>query len=438
MGSSADVSELPESPAGFSAAELAILAEIGNSKSLAYSYELYRAHLGELENCTIVFGSDTGSTPGYAVNRSFCAGTVVRTLFRSEKVFVLDREVVLDMQRGSATFALDYSISLDTSALSYLEPYLKNRSERLPKDFADVFAFIARDDVNVDPMPYLYENMENLYCQRKLDRIFEKLKAYEVLRTLDTGRLARHGEVCSRLSPAALDERTQRNLSRHLHESSDPAIMAALRLRHRFSYAMLLKMACIELAAPREELGRKLLRFLQFCDLDLATIGIRELVIAHSYFSRGQELRFFGRIQKGRNDLLENLRSMAWDILHVRHLEQALTFNLLEGARFFFSALLVTDKRLIEVIDLYPLRCCAYKKGGHTALPFFGGDMHQIFADDLATELQISESFFAPAACASRDLRRSEAKSKYADVVRALEAEIASVAGVQQQTIGPA
>ena len=75
---------------------------------------------------------------------------------------------------------------MDTQVLSYLEPFIaKNHLNKLPKDISDIFGFISKSNVNIDPIPYIYENSENIHDKEKQIKIFDKLKAYEVLRVFN-------------------------------------------------------------------------------------------------------------------------------------------------------------------------------------------------------------------------------------------------------------
>ena len=152
-----------------------LIARICNAESLAESYDLYKTYFHVLRKCKFVFSAENGGYPAFAVNKTFPAGGAIRSLFSADKVFVLDEAIAQQMESGFSTFPIDYSISLDTQALSYLEPYLRGSGSRLPADFAEVFSFIARLDVWVDPIPYLHENLANLDTPRGPDRIFEKL-----------------------------------------------------------------------------------------------------------------------------------------------------------------------------------------------------------------------------------------------------------------------
>lgn len=404
---------------------LEIVVRICNSDSTGEAYELYRCFSPLLKDYKFVFAADKGGAPGFAVNRTFSAGASVRSLFKTERILVLDADTVHEMEAGGSTYPIDYSISLDTMALSYLEPHIAGTStSRIPADFKEVFEFIARDDVYVDPIPYLSENRSNLGDPTAADKIFGKLKAYEVLRTLDTDWLKARGEARSTLTEHELSTRAQQHMSRMYMDLGNDAAMKGLAFRHRFMYACLLKMVSIQLKSPGASLGKKLAEFLEFNHSKLATMSGRETAIARAYFDRGQQLTFFGKVQKGRDDLLAQLSNMAWDMWHVRQLEEAMTFRLSKEARYFFPALLTFDKRLIEVIDLYPLKSCAFKAGDSEPLPFYDGNWFDLVATKQGDGKAVMEQYFSDEARASRDVRRDDAKTQLVDVVGQLENEL--------------
>ena len=335
---------------------LDMIARIGMANSIEESLALFKIAGSQLEHCKFIFASKRGGTPGFSVNRTFSAGGAIRSLFNTEKVFVLDQQTVKEMQKGSASYFSDYSISLDTQALSYLEPFLRGVKSRIPKDFEEVFGFIAREDVNVDPLPYTVENLHNLDSPEAADRIYDKLKAYQRLRTLDANWFRTKGEVRSKLSEAEIVKCAQEQIAGMFESLVDEKEMSEITFCHQVMYCQLLMMVLIQLREPRLSVSAKLQEFLQFLDSELATIFARETVIAHSFFMRGQKFTFFGKIQIKKPDLFQVLDGMAWDLWHVRQLEKLMTLKPLQNARYFFPALLTFDKRFTEVIDLYPLK----------------------------------------------------------------------------------
>lgn len=401
-----------------------LAAEVCHASSVAEAMFLYRQYAPFLVDYKFVFAAEKGGIPGFAVNRTFSAGAAVRSIFSSEKVLVLDSQTFSDMGKGDGrvTYPLDFSISMDTQAMSYLQPYISNR--RVPDDFQEVFSFIARDEVNVDPLPYMNENRFKLDDQKSADGVFSTLKAYETIRTLDKERLERTGEICSTLSDQEVDARALRLISDMYEERHNQVVMNGLRARHSYLYACLMKMAEIQIKSPRRSISNKLTDFLDFCDEELATMFAREAAIARVFFERGQDFKFFKKIQKGR-DLLPLLKNMAWDLWHIRQLEDGMTLRPVKEARYFFTALLTFDKDLIEVIDLYPLRAFGYTVNGDQQIPVYDGDWFSMAAVDGADIVRLQERFFSTSAKESRASRREKAKAELPNVVEQLEHSLA-------------
>ena len=354
-----------------------------------------------------VFGAAKGAIPGFAVNRSFSGGARIRSLFPDERVLVLDPETIKSIRSVAATYSVDYSISLDSNAFSYLRHHVIGETKRLPNDFVEVFNFIARDDVRVDGMPYVLENRggTNLQDERKALHVFESIKAYEVLRTIDGEWLRNHGEVRSKLDDAALVKRAQEAMSRLYFSADDHNGMRGLRARVSYSYANLLQLVLIQLQRKNWPTDRKVEAYIEFCHSRLATIDARGMVLAREYFERGQNLKFFGRIQAGRDDLLELLNNMAWDLFHVRQLESAMSMRPDSEARYFFPALLTYDQGLIEVMDLCPLISIAFTSNESDTIPIYRVDGDKVISSDPTQLAAVKAKYFSEAAADDRSDR---------------------------------
>lgn len=407
-----------------------IIARICNSDSTGEAFQLYQLFAPFLKEYKFVLASDKGGQPGFAVNQTFSAGAAVRSLFKTDRILVLDPDTVLEMESGQSTYPIDYSISLDTNAMSYLIPHMAGkRGGGIPADFLEVFEFIARPDVYVDPIPYLTENLSNLADGKSADKIFENFKAYEILRTIDADWLKSKGEVQSTVTEHELAKSAQQLLSKMYMDIGDDAAMNGIKFRHQYMYACLIKMAAIQLKSPSAGIGKKMSAFMEFCHLGLATMSLREVAVARAYFTSGFKLKFFGKIQKNSsNDILELLRNMAWDMWHVRQMEQSITLKPAKQARYFFPALLTFDHKFIEIMDLYPLKGCAFKVGDSQPMPFFDGDAFRLIATDDEDGASAVKKYFSKDAIATREAVRDSVKADFSVVVDSLERELLAVA----------
>lgn len=392
------------------------------AKTLDESIKIFIEHKSLLQECKFIFSADHGTTPGFSVNHNFSATGVIRGLFKTDKVWVLDKTTLNEMRegKGTSTFNIDYSISLDTQALSYLEPYI-NRKILDVKDFAEVFDFLARTDVNVDPMPYLLENLFKQNSQHDYDQIFFKYKSYEILRTLDLENLQINRQISSTLSDEQLNIQTQQNLAKIIY-GLDNNTRDVLKLRLDSYYCLLLKMATIHFSRSKLTVKQKMYKLLEFMDQELATIWKRELIVAYEFFKQGNDLRFFGKIQKNSPKVLKEIHNMSWDFFHIRQLEDTAPL-LLNDARYYFPSLLTFDKKFIEIIDLCPLKAYAYLGELKQPLPFYDEDVLGSF-NTLISDSNEFGRFFSSDAIASRNKRRSHLKDNLQCLITQFELEI--------------
>lgn len=434
--------DMAKSNPGFKDIERIAVTSVANADSLSEALQAYDDYLGLIPDWKFVIASNRGAVPGLSVNRTFSDGSVVRGLFGTSAVLLLDPTTRQDMESGrEAVIPVDYSISLDSQALSYLAPYLRGKTSRLAGDFHEIFSFISNEHVFVDPIPYMLENLPNVLVKEKAEKIKQRLAGYEVLRTMDGPYFHKTGQIQSTVSDMDQQKGIDDLLSRMVHDASNPELMETLLNRHASLYATLLKMAVIQLRNPKRSLVSKLDEFMEFLDKTMQTIFARETVVAAEFFTRGRDLEFFAKIQKSPvtrlPELLDALKNMAWDLLHIRHVEGAST---IEGAvsqlekpspRYFFPSLLTCDKRFIEIIDLYPLKSYAYQKSEHKLIPFPAANWISKIAGGPEREREFGHRFFSREAVARRDSMRDTAFGNMQEIAFKLETEFAEVAVVK-------
>ena len=78
-------------------------------------------------------------------------------------------------------------------------------------------------------------------------------------------------------------------------------------------YLILMKRSYIQLRHNKKTVEEKMDMMCRYMKEELGTILIAELILAKKYFEKGQSFNFFGKIQKGRKDLSEILKNLAWD-----------------------------------------------------------------------------------------------------------------------------
>ncbi|MGC3834409.1 hypothetical protein ACPSKX_09095 [Moritella viscosa] len=266
--------------------------------------------------------------------------------------------------------------------------------------------------------------------EKAADKIFNKLKAYELLRNLDTEAIKHESIVKACISDSELIMKTQQQMSRMYATLNDAIFMKELDINFNYQYAHLLKMIIIQLHNPKKDRFMKVKEFLDFCHVKISAIGFREVFIACTFFDKGQKLGFFSKIQKNKKDLFKIIKGMAWDLYHVRQMERVATLKPDERARYFFPSFLTCDKRLIEILDLYPLKCLAYIEGIYEPMPFFDGDILEALAQIDAEKDEIYDKFFTESSSNNRADKRESAREDLSNLVSQLEADLSDIANV--------
>ena len=191
-----------------------IASQIVNSDNLFKALLVFNENEDLLNGFKFIFATEGEKNIPIVINkRKFSKGASIYNLFSSERLAFLDKKINEQLRQGEAKIKLDYSISLDTQAISYLRPYLNNNQNRLPEDMAEVINFLISEDVNIDPMPYIYENLEN--------SIAEILKSYEILRTIDLVKFKNDNTIFSMKTQSEINESVRKVLSDMLELKSD-------------------------------------------------------------------------------------------------------------------------------------------------------------------------------------------------------------------------
>lgn len=247
-----------------------------------------------LKGWRFILEAETGNQPGYAVNKKFSNKGAVFGLFN--KVLVIDKDTVADMSRRKE-FKFDYSISLDTMALSYVEPFLLGRGNSIPGDFKEVFDYLASPGVNFDATPYLNENTYNALKEENWPAIRGKLLAYEVLRTLDEKRYARSGEIKSVFNDRKVRRNAEELFVSMVRRAQNKEFINSLYDRYMYIYCALVKMAELRLTPTSPQ--KRFLLFIRWMDEEMSALWHREIIIASKLLLSKQPPKFFWKSTGG-------------------------------------------------------------------------------------------------------------------------------------------
>jgi hypothetical protein len=282
------------------------------------------------------------------------------------------------------------------------------------------------------------ENLPNVLDKKNIPGIKEKLTGYERLRDLDASHLRSTGAVRFKSSDEAIERRVEEYLEMMKEDAAQPEVLESILYNHAVMYSLLLKMTIIQLRKPQASaVASKMHEFMSFLNDRLHTLFLREIVVAAEYFTKGQKLRFFGKIQRSDADdlpeMLDQLKNMAWDLLHLRMMEGMLNVRLRKTAlhtrpHYYFPSLLTCDRRFIEIIDLYPLKAYAYCSDSGKILTFPETSWDKKLVETGIVARKSMDELLSEDAASRRRQNRDQSKQYMASLICDLETNFAMAA----------
>lgn len=404
-----------------------IIYNLVHANDLESSLKIYERYYYDLIGYKffLTFDSDIGVVTGHSIDKEFSKGASVKSLFSEKKVFLLDEVTYKQMKiYGKSDFLFDYSISLDTMALSYLEPFIYTpKNNQLHDKIKEVFDFISRDDVFVDPSPYILENSFNFLDKNKVDKIFNKIKAYEFLRNFDSDFYIKTGGIRSKKTETELIKSTQEIISQKIYSLQNENLVKSITKRFNIQYILLLIISIIQLKYANKTLFEKMDLYFYYNEKYLSALSIREAFLARDFFVMKQNLLFFRHIQLRKINILNEVKNMTWDVLHFRNLEEAPTFKLDKEVRYFFPAILTFDVNFQKIIENFKVKGLVYNNIGDI-FPFYKKEISDI--EGLTTEENkiLNNRYFSDEAKILRYIGLEDTKIQIEQNVKKLEFEL--------------
>ena len=245
-------------------------------------------------------------------------------------------------------------VSFDTQTVSYIERFYKGK-EVQGEGFEAVLHLLKSGELGIDHIPYTLENLA--FDLGRKDSVEQTLFAYEML----CGENAGKEKVCRKRSRSIVSLYENKNFEAPFHTKE----------LYKIIYLTLLKMSQIQLQYPKLSVQKKLSMFVDFVANKLCKITQPEINLAKVYFLQGSTCGFFGKIHAKNKAVLEQLKNMTWDLLHLRFMDYScMMFDAKKGDAlipYFFTY----DKRLISVRDCYSLQALAINTCKYFAIPIY-------------------------------------------------------------------
>jgi len=134
-------------------------------------------------------------------------------------------------------------------------------------------------------------------------------------------------------------------------------------------YSSMLKIALLNLSNLNRK--NKVIELIDFMANDIKAMDICLLEIAAVYFVKKQNLSFFGKLQKGKQDIIDTIKNLSWDIFHLRYQEFLLSVKPVPDIDVNLVLFCTLDKRLIEIQEIIKLKAIAYNTKTGNYYPFY-------------------------------------------------------------------
>lgn len=302
-------------------------------------------------NASILFTQKTYKNPELP-NISIFSGyeNEFKSLFDNNNLTFINKYIA-DSKKSNITpkFILDYSISMDTQFVSYIEKYFQNKRFEDEIKFEEILYKLIDNNINVDYIPYLIENMSK---GTPIEGVRQNLK--EVIRFFcldkNSSLLIKNMKVSNEQDFL----KKYNSISNSLNNNNSKLLYNHFNYMYKLLYLILLNIVYIN--KKENTFIQKIDKLLSFMHYDMNAIFARELIIASKFYELDDKVIFFGKVREINKKTIPRLKNMAWDLALIRMLEYSFKLRPNLNAEFYISYFLTFDKGLSQIIDFFPLK----------------------------------------------------------------------------------
>lgn len=277
--------------------------------------------------------------------------------FYSDRLYIINEKFVL----GNPHIRYFYDILLDTQIVSYINRKDKETNE-LIKDIVTKVGKNRKVKSSASIGLYLTENC--LFSNQISEKVLENIKSFFDYLYLNHSK---YEWLAKRRAKEAV-----KKIIKNQEKMFNNPFNERMKQQYMMIYILLMKVCIISL--DKKETKKKVIDLLDFQSNHLKAIDIGITEVAIAYFRLKQKIAFFGKIQKGRTDLIDTVKNMSWDLFHLRYQNLSTSFPHVKDADVTLSLMCSIDKRLLEVRKYMRLKMLAFDKRNFNFFPFYEND----------------------------------------------------------------
>ena len=306
----------------------------------------------ELKDCTfVVFSEDEGTELPEALHSNYDNDFAIINIGSTNRYYAVNSTIYEEMLRtGRSDYYIDVCVELDTQAVSYLKNIFEEYNKIPDYDkIRKMIEYLQLPEVNYCCVPYLVENAAKKDDINVID-CYKNIKSFMLFKSFDFSVFEEKGECAYVRQEEDIQIDVDGLYNDMLSEKFYQAYENLFRMQKAL-YVLLLKTVCIEFT-NRKSAKNKVMELFDFVNEQLGFIAERELEVCYYYFNHHEKTKkFFKKVQKNSKDLLHTINGMAWDLIHIRLIEQQFTLKPTDEVRFAIHVLLTYDDGLKEILQ---------------------------------------------------------------------------------------
>lgn len=317
----------------------------------------------ELKDCTfVVFSEDEGTELPEALHSNYDNDFAIINIGSTNRYYAVNSTIYEEMLRtGRSDYYIDVCVELDTQAVSYLKNIFEEYNKIPDYDkIRKMIEYLQLPEVNYCCVPYLVENAAKKDDINVID-CYKNIKSFMLFKSFDFSVFEEKGECAYVRQEEDIQIDVDGLYNDMLSEKFYQAYENLFRMQKAL-YVLLLKTVCIEFT-NRKSAKNKVMELFDFVNEQLGFIAERELEVCYYYFNHHEKTKkFFKKVQKNSKDLLHTINGMAWDLIHIRLIEQQFTLKQTDEVRFAIHVLLTYDDGLKEILQINPIEQIVFYK----------------------------------------------------------------------------
>lgn len=334
--------------------------------------ELESNRAAECIDLRAIISTDNPTAVPLDLGLGLMSSIYVTPIFEGPRAFFMSRHISVQarLTGGTTTVPIDYSLSFDSNFAERLRAFISGENiQQIDRDRVTEVLMLKANNARVqfDVVPFLYENIRLARDNKENNRPLNTLTAFRMLDHLNWEAFRSDPSRFDFGAPAeTLRASLRQDASTFLtSEYANPSVIHH-EAKSLGVQALLLRFATLWHKTKKRDVRRVLGELLEFCVSKLGFIPTTELSLIWTGIKKKVVDPFFGPIINPSEKTIKEIRGMAWDMTHLRIMEQSARKTQLGS--FFIPHFVSIDRRWRDLLRLNPVRLMLVDDAENSAL----------------------------------------------------------------------